>query len=164
MTNSWLPEQTILVYCDGLCEPHNPGGFACWAWLAIGPNGNRLNSAYGCLGHGEGMTNNLAEYEAILQALRHTWQKRAVLIERRLNVEIRADSQLVVKQIDGSYRTNAPPLIPLRDEARRIADRLSGVGVPIQLRWIPRELNGQADALSRRAYDEATHQVYEDLL
>ena len=23
----------LVIFCDGLCEPVNPGGYACWAWL-----------------------------------------------------------------------------------------------------------------------------------
>lgn len=147
---------TILaLYCDGLCEPTNPNGYACWAWLAKSPEGKTVRSAYGCLGHGAGMSNNLAEYEAVLRALRHTAGRVELLVERGLSVRVHADSQLVIRQIGGEYRCNAEHLIPLRDEARELADIVRGFGVPIEFVWIPRELNEEADALSRRAYREA---------
>ena len=58
----------ITIYTDGFCEP-NPGGFACWGWVAYDRAGKELQQDFGCLGYGDGMTNNRAEYEAVLQAL-----------------------------------------------------------------------------------------------
>jgi len=60
--------------CDGACLPVNPEGYATWAWVAVDPAGQAITSASGCLGHGPGQTNNVAEYAAVLQALR--WAKR----------------------------------------------------------------------------------------
>lgn len=148
------PTTTIALYTDGLCEPRNPGGYACWAWVALSPAGAQLKSAHGCLGHGPGMTNNLAEYEAVLQALRYAVTRRSLLKERGLSLELRADSQLVVRQIAGEYRTNKAELVPLRDEARSLLDQLN-VWHPTQIVWVPREHNTVADGLTRRAYDAA---------
>lgn len=145
----------LALYCDGLCEPRNPGGYACWAWLAKGPEGKTIRTAFGCLGSGQGMSNNLAEYEAVLQALRHTVDRVGPLVERSLSVRLHADSQLAIRQITGEYRVNAPHLIALCAEARTLAGQIRQAGVPIEFQWIPRELNEEADALSRQAYREA---------
>ena len=59
----------MIVYCDGLCEPVNPGGYACWAWVAVEDDAVRARQS-GCIGRGDGMTTNLAEYRALLEALR----------------------------------------------------------------------------------------------
>lgn len=46
----------ITLYADGLCEPTNPNGYACYGWLAI-QNGERLSEGCGYIGRGKGMTN-----------------------------------------------------------------------------------------------------------
>lgn len=145
----------LAIYCDGLCEPRNPGGYACWAWLAKSPEGKTIRTFYGCLGSGAGMSNNLAEYEAVLQALRYTLDRAAMLAERGLSVRLHADSQLVIRQISGEYRVNAPHLIERCAEARKLAKQIEEAGVPIAFQWIQRELNDEADQLSRQAYGDA---------
>lgn len=133
----------VTFFIDGLCEPINPGGYCCWAWVAFDPNGMQIAQDYGCLGRGTGMTNNRAEYESLLQALRYAqsqgWTPR-----------IRTDSQLVAKQILDQWNCNAPGLIPLYEEAKRIGRQLGG-----RIKWIPRIDNQLADSLSRAAYHEA---------
>lgn len=155
MASREQPSSILAIYCDGLCEPRNPGGWACWGWLAKGPKGTIVRSAYGCLGHGVEMSNNLAEYEAVLQALRHTANQVALLRERNISVRVHADSQLVIRQITGEYRVNARHLMDLCREARDLESYIREQGVPIEFIWVPREQNQEADALSRRAYREA---------
>ena len=131
----------IIFYCDGACLPVNPGGYATWAWVAVDLQGRELTSALGCLGHGSGCTNNVAEYTAVLEALR--WGKR----QGGGLVLVRTDSQLVVHQVNGTWRIKATPLLPLVQEARGLLAELGG-----RLEWIPREANTRADALTYQAY------------
>lgn len=134
----------ITIYCDGLCEPVNPGGYACWAWVAFDDRGQQLAQDYGCLGRGAGMTNNRAEYTALLQAL--DWAAAA----GHSGVHISTDSKLVVEQTNGRWNCNAPALQPMRDEAQR---KLASIGATLE--WVPRDQNAEADALTRSAYAEA---------
>jgi ribonuclease HI len=145
----------ITIHFDGLNEPSNPGGWACWAWIAFGPDGRVLRSDSGCLGHGPDTTNNQAEYEALIQALTYTCQRTDMLRERQIRLCIRGDSQLVIKQVSGEWRTNAAHLVALRDLAQAFIQQIEKSGVPLTLEWIPRELNEEADALSRKAYAAA---------
>lgn len=133
----------MVVYCDGLCEPVNPGGYACWAWVALEDGDVRARKS-GCLGHGAGMTNNLAEYRALLEALHD-----AAMASERVD-EFRTDSKLVVEQVNGRWRVNAPALVPLVESARAL---LAESGA--RLVWVPRTENERADALSRGAYARA---------
>lgn len=162
-----MTNNTLMLFCDGLCEPTNPNGWACWAWLARSPQGKRLREAYGCLGHGEGMSNNRAEYQAVIEALRYTITRADVLYDRGMGVTLYADSQLVIRQITGVYATRQPHLADLRGQVLALADELGRAGVSTEFIWIPREENADADALTRRAYQEARardRQVVEDLL
>jgi ribonuclease HI len=132
---------TITINCDGLCEPTNPGGYACWGWLARNQNDERIVERCGCLGNGSGMTNNVAEYFALVDAL--GW----VLSNGAQQVTIRTDSKLVVEQVNGRWACNAPTLVTFRDLAQSLVNQLG-----IRVEWVPREQNTEADALSRRGY------------
>lgn len=145
----------ITIFCDGLCEPRNPGGWACWAWVAYSPKRAQLRSAHGCLGHGAGMTNNRAEYTAVINALRYALSRIDLLVEREIGMAIQSDSQLVINQIAGAYRVNQAHLAELRSDVVHLESRFTARGVPITFTWIPREQNTVADALSRKAYQEA---------
>lgn len=131
------------IYCDGLCEPVNPGGWGCWAWVAVSATGEEIAHDSGCLGKGQ--TNNIAEYHALVQALK--WAKERGYSE---HLTFRMDSQFVVRQVNYIYAVKAEHLRPLCQEARRLLE-----GLDASLVWIPREDNTRADALSRQAYREA---------
>ena len=150
---------TLILYCDALVEPTNPGGWGCWAWLAIGPNGKRLRDARGCIGRGPDVTNNRMEYLAVIEALRYTVGKADMLAERGISVLLRSDSQLVIKQVLCEWGCNTPHLQPLCREVQQLATDLNMAGVPVNFEWIPREQNTEVDALTRQAYREARAQA-----
>lgn len=66
--------ERVMAWFDGLCYPVNPGGYACGGWY-VAPNADIPALAHGLRAgsfycHGVGATNNVAEYEAALDALR----------------------------------------------------------------------------------------------
>jgi ribonuclease HI len=65
-------------------------------------------------------------------------------------LDVLADSELMVKQLNGDYAVKAEHLKPLHDEAKALLQAFSD----IEIRHIPREENAQADAMSNRAIDE----------
>jgi len=136
----------ITLFFDGLCEPINPGGVACGGFVAY-LNGDRLKAGSRCYGAGylgDYTSNNVAEYLALIDGLR--WLLEAGYVGRSLVVK--GDSQLVIKQLRGEYRVKSRRLKPLHEEASRLLSRFKDSRVE----WIPRELNVEADALSREAY------------
>ena len=105
------------------------------------PDGSEVAGLYGYLGRA---TNNVAEYEALLHALRYALDQGA----RR--VRIFSDSELVVRQMEGRYRVKHPDMIPLHSEARSLLARFDEV----RITHVPREQNREADRLANRALDE----------
>jgi probable phosphoglycerate mutase len=90
-------------------------------------------------------TNNVAEYNGLLAALR--WA-----VDHRVStLHVRADSELIVKQMKGVYRVKNPGLLPLHEEARALARRVGRV----TFEHVRRELNTQADRLANEAMDAA---------
>lgn len=88
-------------------------------------------------------TNNEAEYEGLIVAL------EVLLAAEADSVEVRSDSELLVRQIEGVYRVKAHNLIPLYDRARSRVRRFEDC----TLRHVPREDNRQADGLANQAMD-----------
>ena len=90
-------------------------------------------------------TNNVAEYNGLLAALR--W----AVTNGIATLHVRSDSELLVKQMKGLYRVKNPGLQPLYDEARRLARRIGHV----TFEHVRREFNKDADRLANEAMDEA---------
>jgi probable phosphoglycerate mutase len=90
-------------------------------------------------------TNNVAEYNALLAALR--W----ALGHAVTALHVRSDSELLVKQMKGQYRVKNPGLLPLYEEARGLARQIGRV----TFEHVRREFNKDADRLANEAMDEA---------
>ena len=89
-------------------------------------------------------TNNVAEYQALLLGLRRARQMGA------REVEVRADSQLLVRQLQGKYAVKNDVLRRLHEEALALLRSFE----KFELMHIPREQNALADEMSNRAIDE----------
>lgn len=88
-------------------------------------------------------TNNQAEYRALIEGL-----KKAISLGAK-EVVIRADSELIVKQLLGQYRVKNADLKPLYEEAKRLAGGLTNCKIAA----ITREYNKEADRLCNKALD-----------
>lgn len=138
---------TWVLHFDGLCEPSNPGGVACFGFEAA-RDGVLVHEGWGLAAPpGPEATSNVGEYRAAIEALRWMLQHA----EPTDQITVRGDSTLVIRQLQGNYRVNADRLKPLYEEARALLGQLP----PVTLEWVPRGENKAADALSRRGYTEA---------
>ena len=89
-------------------------------------------------------TNNVAEYQGLLLGLRRARQMGA------REVEVRADSQLLIRQLQGKYAVKNEVLKRLHEEALALLRSFERY----ELTHIPREQNTLADEMSNRAIDE----------
>jgi ribonuclease HI len=142
----------VLASFDGLCHPRNPGGCACGGWHIAGlPDGAEIRGSAFYI-KGAGATNNIAEYRAATDAL------HAVSMTGWSGpVELRGDSQLVIRQFNGVYKVNRPHIAALLADLRDAADQFESVTAV----WVPREENSIADAMSREAYYRETGELAE---
>ncbi len=85
-------------------------------------------------------TNNVAEYEALIHALK--WLSD----NQFLNAEIYLDSELVYKQLMGNYRIKMPHIKNLVDRVRKLLNKFE----KIDLKMAPREKNRLANQLAQR--------------
>ncbi len=128
----------LIIHIDGGARG-NPGEAGFGVHVADS-KGAPLAEIYGYLGI---RTNNVAEYAALIAALRHAIGARAE------SVTIRSDSELLVRQMLGEYRVKNPGLIPLHREASSLAGKIP----KLTLEHVRRNLNKEADALANLAMD-----------
>jgi ribonuclease HI len=131
--------EALHIHIDGASRG-NPG-VAGFGVFVADEKERPLAELYGYLGRA---TNNVAEYQALLHALRYALARGA----RR--VEVFSDSELVVKQIDGRYRVKHPDMLPLHREAGSLLRQFERATVT----HVRREQNKDADRLANRALDE----------
>lgn len=126
------------VYFDGASRG-NPGPAAV-GWVIVTSDGI---VAEGGERIGE-TTNNRAEYDALLRALEAA---RDYGLE---TVDVRGDSELIVKQLRGEYDVNVPELRERRVRALEMLESFDRYS----LAHVPREINDRADKLANEALDD----------
>jgi ribonuclease HI len=129
----------LRLYSDGAARG-NPGPAGAGAVL-VEPSGQVVDRLGKFLGH---QTNNYAEYQGLLLGLR-----RARELGVR-EVEVFADSELMIRQLGGRYQVKSPSLRPLYEEALKVLNEFERV----KLVHVPREMNRAADEMSNKAIEE----------
>ncbi len=131
---------TVIVQIDGLSQPTNPGtgtyGFT------IHERGRKLAEGNGLAGYS--VTSNYAEYTALVEAL-----KKLKQLGIEGDILVRSDSQLLVGQMSKGWKVKGGAYIAKLKEAKDLIREFGS----ISFEWIPREKNGDADLLTREAYE-----------
>ena len=133
------PAVSMILFADGASRG-NPGLSGAGALLTT-PDGEVVAELASFLGIA---TNNVAEYQALLLGLAGARARGATAIT------VRMDSELVVKQVNGSYQVKSPPLQRLHARVlvlRREFERF-------KIEHLPRAANAAADRLANRAIDD----------
>lgn len=131
----------VVVYVDGLAMPRNPGTGTFGYVIYQGKE--KLVEGQGLAGYN--VTNNFAEYVALVEALKK-------LRELRIGgeVTVRSDSQLLVGQMSKGWAVKGGGYLEKLKEARELTREFGS----ITFEWVPREKNEEADLLSRIAYEK----------
>ena len=120
------------IYVDGSSSPENSGA----GILLIGPDKEEFKYS---IKFTFPITNNAAEYEALLAGLQLAKRIRAE------KVRVFADFQLVVRQVLGEYEVKDPSLKAYNSLVKKLWQQFS----QIQITQISREENSKANELSR---------------
>ena len=135
----------LIVYTDGGSRG-NPGPSAIGA--AVYNENNEIIKEYSeYIGEG---TNNEAEYQAVIFALKkikHLFGKKKI---KELDIEIKSDSEFLVKQLQGKYKVLEPRIQSLFLEIWNLKIDFG----KITFFHIPREENKKADSLVNEALDK----------
>jgi ribonuclease HI len=134
-----MVEENYRLYSDGACRG-NPGIGGAGAVITDAA-GNVVWEGKEFLGH---CTNNIAEYKALILGL------KGALTQGYNNLEVYLDSELLARQINGSYRVKNESLKSLMAEIRSLLSSLDAV----QVKHVLRRHNEQADKLANLAIDD----------
>ncbi len=94
-------------------------------------------------------TNNVAEYKAVIAALKKAKQLLGKTEAKKTDVELRLDSELIYKQVGGQYKILEPELQTLFIEVWNLLQDFKSV----KFKKIPREENKEADRMVNQALD-----------
>jgi ribonuclease HI len=127
----------IIVYADGACRG-NPGPMAIGVSIQSA-DGMELDTVSAFLGEG---TNNQAEYQAAIAGV------RKAIKHGTDQIDLRMDSQLVIKQLTGEFQIRKEELKPMRQELLTLLMQYAKCSATL----IRREQNQRADELANQAY------------
>lgn len=134
-------KMTIELFVDGASRG-NPGPASVGAVLYRKGDRTAVSEVSRCIGVA---TNNVAEYLAVIYGLQEA------AIAKADKVILKTDSQLVARQLRGSYKVKSPSVKPFYDVALNMFRVFEDVSVV----EIPRKENSRADQLANKALDAA---------
>jgi len=138
------------LYCkfDGMCQPVNPGGIACYGFVVQKKN-DQINRIYEEGGiamtpFSDESSNNVAEYVGLIKLLDWLSKNRY----ENFPILIQGDSQLIINQISGKYRVRSEKLMFYYEKTKSLIKNFDN----IKIEWIARDNNKDADDLANNAY------------
>lgn len=137
-------KEKLIVHTDGGSRG-NPGPAAIG--VVIQDEKGRTIKKYGeKLGH---RTNNEAEYEAVIFALKKTKQLFGGEKAEKMHIEFRMDSELVTKQLNNEYKIEEEKLFPLFIKVHNLCMDFGKV----EFNHLTRDKNREADRLLNQVLD-----------
>lgn len=128
----------IIIYTDGGARG-NPGPAAIGVLVGNKGYSEKIGNT----------TNNIAEYKAVVFALKKAKHLLGGKKTKETEIEIRSDSELLVNQVNGEYKIKDKNLQPLFIEIWNLKQDFKNVA----FEYIPREKNKEADKLVNQALD-----------
>ena len=135
----------IIIYTDGGSRG-NPGPAAAGV-MFCNEKGQSIKECSEYLG--DKLTNNEAEYKAVIFALRKFKAVFGKKLAKNSEVEIRSDSELLVKQLNAEYKILNENIQPLFLEIWNLKFDFK----KLKFKQIPRDKNKEADRLVNEALD-----------
>jgi ribonuclease HI len=145
------PETKVIISCDASIT-ENPDGQASTGVVVRFPREKPLILPKTC--PASTTTNNQAEYDAIYEAFQHILGNLAAYLAKDLPVEIRSDSQLVVKQLNGEWGCNDETLEKKCTTISEIWNKLLDAKLNITVKWYPRNSTQDMKLANNAAQDQ----------
>jgi len=129
------PSAKVRLHCDG-ASLGNPGPAGIGVVLTD-EKGEEIVAWGKAIGK---TTNNVAEYQALVEGLERARQLGA------RSVQVRSDSELMVRQVRGEYRVRSPRLKGLHGQAMKLLEHFESYGIDS----VSREANTRADSIAAK--------------
>lgn len=131
----------LIIYTDGASRG-NPGP-SSYGFVILDKGGKVIYEEGKYIGI---TTNNVAEYTAVLEAIKHVKDQFG---SRVSGVELFVDSKLVAQQLTGKYKIKAAHLKPIIEKIKVLSIEVGGVIYS----HLPRSQNSLSDELANQALD-----------
>ena len=140
----------IIIYTDGGSRG-NPGPSAIGAIFC-----NEKREVFKKYSEylGDNFTNNEAEYQAVISALKKFKALFGKKLAKNTEIELRSDSELLIKQLNGEYKILEPKIQPLFIKIWNLKQDFKKV----KSKLISREKNKEADRLVNESLDSQNKQ------
>jgi len=141
----------LIIYTDGGSRG-NPGPAAIGVVIT-----NQKSEPIKKFGEAIGeATNNEAEYQAVIFALKKVKALYGKEVAKKSQIEMRVDSELIVKQLNHEYKIEEPRIQQL---FLKVWNLILDFG-QIKFITIPREKNKEADRLVNEALDKKQENLF----
>jgi ribonuclease HI len=140
----------IIIHFDGSCGPENPGYKGRYGFTIEFPE-QKLEMS-GDASIGSLISNNYAEFLALHKSLEALFKELhlRVVDSEHTTLTIKGDSMFVINMLTKRWRADWTKIYyPAYVLAKESLNKAKKLGFPVNLVWIPREENTNADALTR---------------
>jgi ribonuclease HI len=148
-------KKKLFVNCDGLCEPINPAGMACYGFVVKKEKDTVLYRGYGLVNSVEHFSSeansNVAEYCSAIKAMEWLVENGYANDNGGYEILVRGDCQLIMRKLKSiNYSPRAARMSPMYDRAVMLRSKFGPDG--IRFEWVKRDQNMEADEVAKEAY------------
>jgi ribonuclease HI len=148
-------KKKLFVNCDGLCEPVNPAGIACYGFVVKKEKDTVLYRGYGLVNSVKPFSSetdsNAAEYGSAIKAMEWLVENGYANDNDSYETLLRGDCELIMRKLKSiNYSPRAARMSPMYDRAVMLRSKFGPHG--IRFEWVKRDQNREADELAKKAY------------
>ena len=148
-------KKKVIINCDGLCEPVNPAGIACYGFVVKQEEDRVLYRGYGLVSSVKPFfpesNSDAAEYCSAIKAMEWLIKNGYADDNGCYEILVRGDCELIMRKLKCiNYSPRAARISPMYDRAIVLRSKFGPDG--IRFEWIKRNQNREADKLAKKAY------------
>ena len=145
----------MFINFDGLCEPANPSGIACYGFVAKNEKATVLYRGYGLVNSVRPFSpesnSNGAEYGSAIKAMEWLVENDYAIDNYDYEILVRGDCQLIMRKLKSKdYSPRVEEWVRMFDRAIMIRSRFAPDSMRFE--WIKRNENREANELAKKAY------------
>lgn len=145
----------MFINFDGLCEPANPSGIACYGFVVKNEKATVLYRGYGLVNSVRPFSpesnSNAAEYGSAIKAMEWLVENGYANDNDDYEILVRGDCQLIMRKLKSrDYSPRAARMSHMYDKAIMLRSKFAPDS--IRFEWVKRNENREADELAKEAY------------
>ena len=149
-------KKKLIVNCDGLCEPVNPAGIACYGFVVKEDKGTILYRDYGLVSSVKPFfpesNSNAAEFGSAIKAMEWLVKNGYAYNNGNYQILLRGDCQLIMRKLKSINCSSRAAAIKSTLYDRAVMLRSKFGPDAIEFEWVNRNQNREADKLAKESY------------